>query len=170
MGEIQKLVLTGVIVALVAGAVGYGIGKGDIRLPSRGTAGIAESASSGDGLDVSGVVLAGSSAIAVSDQAPGMQVRVELVTFAEDGWVVIHEDLDGQPGIILGAQRFNAGANQSGVVDLLRGTEEGRVYYAMLHRDDGDRQFDHRVDTPVADTQGNAILMRFIATTQPEEG
>lgn len=161
MGESQKLVLTGVIVALVAGAIGYGIGRGDIRLPG-GTARQEESVPGG--LDVSGVVLAGTNAIAVSDQPPGMQVAIQLVTLAEDGWVAVHDDLDGRPGIILGAQRFNAGANQSGAVDLLRGTEEGRVYYAVLHRDDGDREFHHQKDILLTDAQGNPVMMRFIAT------
>lgn len=116
-----------------------------------------------------GSVLVSGNAIAVNDQPPGLTVVISMVTLAQDGWVVIHEGENGKPGRILGARRFNAGMNQSGSVELLRPTEEGRVYFAMLHADDGDRQFDHRRDLPLADPQGNVILMRFVATASPAE-
>ena len=124
----------------------------------------------GDGL-ASGLTLTGGNAIAVSDQPPGNAVTIQMVVLATSSWVVIHEDAEGKPGRILGARRFDGtgGKQQSGGVDLLRGTEEGRVYYAMLHLDDGDRQFDHTKDLPIADQQGNVILMRFVASANPEE-
>ncbi len=90
-----------------------------------------------------------------------------MVAFAVDGWVAIHEESDGKPGRILGARRFGIGINQSGSVELLRPTQEGKVYFAMLHADDGDRQFDHTKDLPLADPQGNVILMRFVAAASP---
>lgn len=116
-----------------------------------------------------GSILVGGNAIAVSDQAPGVKVAVSFVTLSQDGWIVVHEEREGQPGNILGARRFSAGANQSGGVELLRRTEDGKVYFAMLHADDGDRKFDHTKDLPITDPQGNVVLMRFVATSQPAQ-
>ncbi|MBI4132296.1 MAG: hypothetical protein HY474_01555 [Candidatus Sungbacteria bacterium] len=110
-----------------------------------------------------GSMLAGANAIAVNDQPPGLTVVVSLVALERDGWMVIHESDGGGPGRILGAKRFDAGQG-SGTAELLRPTEEGRVYFAMLHADDGDRQFNHIKDLPLEDPQGNVILIRFVAT------
>lgn len=117
----------------------------------------------------SGTVLTGENALALDDQAPGTSVAVNVVTLARDGWVVIHEEEGGKPGRILGARRFNAGMNQSGSVELLRPTEEGKIYFAMLHADNGDHQFNHTKDMPIKDGAGNAVMMRFVATANPPE-
>ena len=104
--------------------------------------------------------------VSVEDQKPGSLVAVQSFTLGMDGWVVIHDDVGGKPGHILGAHRFNAGTYTGRDVELLQKTEEGRVYYAMLHADDGDKQFDYRVDLPVQDGTGNAVMMRFVATAK----
>lgn len=109
---------------------------------------------------------AGRNAVSVEDQKPGNNVIVESLTFAVTGWAVIHDDNNGKPGHILGAHRFNVGTYTGQNVELLKGTEEGKVYYAMLHADDGDRQFDYRVDLPLKDETGNMVMMRFVATSK----
>ena len=93
----------------------------------------------------------GKNVIIVNDQPAGNQVSVALVTLEEGGWVAVHEDRNGKLGNILGAQFFPAGT-QSGAVDLLRAMEEGKMYYAILRGDDGDRQFDFTKDVPFDDT------------------
>ena len=163
------MIITGVVVAMLFGAAGFWLGRGVERgaaptLNVYNSDSDAEPTLSVGGLDVSGVTLAGGNAVAVNDQQPGSSVSITMVTLARDGWVVIHEGRDSQPGNILGAKRFTAGQNQSGTVELLRPTEEGKVYFVMLHSDDGDRQFDRAKDLLIADQQGNAIMMRFIAT------
>lgn len=167
----QVRTLIGTIVLIIAvGAVGFWLGRSAER---SGWAGFGRlPAGTGyrqEGAPAEGAVLAGGNAIAVSDQPPGMTVSVSFVALAQDGWVVIHEDADGTPGRILGAQRFAAGQGQSGNVELLRGAEEGKVYYAMLHADDGEPGFDHVKDLPLQDPQGNVILMRFVAQARPAE-
>lgn len=161
-----------VLVALLSGAAGFFIGRSGLRLPWEGgnRTGAGEQSLTGPGADVSGVVLVGGNAIAVNDQPPGATVAVSFVTLGQSGWVAIHEEMDSKPGRIIGARRFDAGANQSGAVELLRPTEEGKVYFAMLHADDGDRQFDHQKDLPLTDPQGNVLHMRFIASAAPAEG
>lgn len=108
----------------------------------------------------------GQNSVSVEDQKPGNNVIVESLTLATNGWVAIHDDNNGKPGHILGAHRFNAGTYAGQNVELLKETEDGKVYYAMLHADDGDKQFDYRVDLPVKDETGNIIMMRFVATAK----
>ena len=160
----SRIAIGAVILVAIAGAIGFWIGWQSSQPPASTPP---ADVTSGVSPLAAGALISGEHAIAVSDQAPGMRVNISFVTLAEHGWVAIHDDVGGRPGPILGAQRFDAGQNQSGAVELLRGTEEGRVYYAMLHRDDGDRQFDHTKDLPVTDGQGNVVLMRFVATSQP---
>ena len=162
----SQAIIAAAVLIILSGGIGFWLGRSAERGEFPGL--IRPETGEEPGPDISGVILTGGNAIAVNDQPPGMNVAAALVTLAQDGWVVIHEDADGQPGRILGAQLFNAGQSQSGTVELLRGTEEGRVYYAMLHSDDGDRQFDHTKDLTIRDPQGNIIHMRFVATADVE--
>lgn len=168
----RKLVIVAVLL-LIGGVVGFLLGRG-AGWPLGGEAensknGFPEGGVTGENLNLKGLdtMAVGDNTIAVSDQAPGEKVNLEMITLAKDGWVVIHADTDGKPGGILGAGRFNAGENQTGIVELLKPTEDGKVYYAMLHLDDGDRAFDYKKDLPLTDAQGNAIMMRFVATSKP---
>ena len=111
----------------------------------------------------------GHNSISVEDQEPGSSVTIQSLTLGMNGWVVIHDDREGMPGHILGARRFNAGTYTGQNAELLKQTEEGKVYYAVLHADDGDRKFDYRVDLPIKDDIGNMVLMRFVATAQPAQ-
>ena len=97
-------------------------------------------------------------AVVVRDQTGGVRISVESVTFNGLGWVVIHED-DNGPGRILGAQLYDAGVWTNTHVDLLRGTEAGQTYYAMLHAENGDRAFDPKTDLPLKDENGDEIIM-----------
>ncbi|KKW21517.1 MAG: hypothetical protein UY71_C0028G0002 [Parcubacteria group bacterium GW2011_GWB1_52_7] len=159
----------GAIIAaiIVAGAAGYFMGKSSVA-PSQ-TNGAAQTNSSGLGSSAGTSFILGKNAIAVEDQAPGNQVTISTAVFGEGGgWVAIHEDREGKPGNILGAQVFPAGETRDGFVDLLRPTVRG-VYYAMLHRDDGDRQFDHAKDAPITDNTGSVIMMRFVVGDEASE-
>lgn len=99
-------------------------------------------------------------AIVVGDQNAGVIVDVKNVILKNDSWVVIHEDNDGVLGNALGAQLFLQGVS-SGKVELLRGTEDGKIYYAVIRQDDGDRAFDLEKDILVSDKEGNSIQVRF---------
>ena len=156
----NQLIAAVAVVVVVAAVGGFWLGWTTARQSG-------EQAMLDGGGDVSGAVLVGGNAIAVADQPAGMNVAISMVTLAKDGWVAIHEDRDGKPGNILGAQWFPAGQARSGSVELLRSTENGKVYYAMLHSDDGDHKFDRAVDIAISDPLGNAIMMRFVATSVP---
>ena len=100
--------------------------------------------------------------IRVEDQAPGTVVKIAELRFMEMSWVVVHEDRDRAPGNILGAQRLRP-TDTAGTVDLLRAIEDGKLYYAMIHTDDGDNAFDPAKDTPKKDENGNVVMVRFAA-------
>lgn len=102
-----------------------------------------------------------SNSVTAPNQPAGYRAILGAVTIAKDGWVVIHEDADGVPGNVLGAQRFSAGTYENSVVELLRNTTEGNIYYAMIHTDDGDKMFDFGKDTPAQNNQGAPIMTIF---------
>lgn len=101
--------------------------------------------------------------ILVTDQSEGVRVSLSSVVLKEGGWAVIHEDDNGAPGRILGAQLLAAGKWTDSTVELLRGTLAGQTYYAMLHSDNGDRAFDPKKDLPITDDEGNPVVMEFKA-------
>ena len=100
--------------------------------------------------------------VALSDQSAGSQVALAKVVFDRIGWIAIYEDNEGAPGRILGAQIFDKGEN-AGVVELLRPTEVGMTYYAIMHSDSGDRRFDLADDPQMAGPSGKVVSQTFKA-------
>lgn len=100
--------------------------------------------------------------VAISDQSAGSRVALAKVVFDRTGWVAVYEDNEGAPGKILGAQIFDKGEN-AGVVELLRPTEVGKIYYAILHSDNGNREFDLTDDLQMTDKSGKAVSQSFKA-------
>jgi len=96
----------------------------------------------------------------VSNQVAGNKVDISSVTLSVDGWVAIHEDNDGKPSKILGARLFRAGTNK-GSVELLRNTLPGKIYYAMLHGENGDGKFDLTSDSPLKGPDSSPIMKQF---------
>ncbi len=87
----------------------------------------------------------------VPNQSSGNTVRIDRVEFPEEGgWLVIREDRNGEIGNALGARRFGDGV-QNGTVELLRNTQAGKKYYAIMHRDNGDWKFELSNDQPYQD-------------------
>lgn len=111
--------------------------------------------------------VAGVSSVQVEDQVFGPQAMVKSVKFeTRAGWVAIHEDREGKPGNILGAAWLPVGEHQGTKVDLLRPMEAGKTYYAMLHDDDGDKQFNYKNDLSLPSATGEPIMMAFRALTK----
>ncbi|HEY4494705.1 MAG TPA: hypothetical protein VJC02_01220 [Candidatus Paceibacterota bacterium] len=104
----------------------------------------------------------------VADQYPGNVVYVTSVQFENAGWVSIHKDNAGKPGVVIGSTYFEAGTNP-GKVNLSESTVNDGTYYAMLHSDDGDKKFDETKDIPLKDNSGNIIMKVFRATTNITE-
>lgn len=102
-----------------------------------------------------------SDGIVVRKQSPGLTVIIEKAVLEEDGWVVIHEGSASHIGNALGAARFDKGEN-SGVVELLRATELGVTYRAVLYRDNGDKEFNLDTDFPFLQDGNQPVLTTFI--------
>ncbi len=102
-----------------------------------------------------------SSAIVVSNQKAGTEVKVDTITVSKPSWVAIVDVYeDGSTGYILGAKLFDVGTN-AGVVELLRGTLSGKTYAAVIREDNGDESFDPKMDLPLKDSSGNIVLTKF---------
>lgn len=100
----------------------------------------------------------------VSKQKAGDVVAVEKVAFgAGGGWVVIRDDVSGAVGNALGAHWFPEGAS-TGDVTLLRNTEAGKSYHAILYTDDGNKTFSLQEDKPLlSSVNGKQIEILFTA-------
>ncbi len=162
--------MTTVIVFIVAFLLGYGTSARIVNRNRAGTPAPQETAQTDNTkqvsslADVSAAIIDTNTAnsITADDQPAGTMVAIAVKT-EKEAWVAVHEDANGKPGNILGAQIFPAGTHL-GKINLLRGTESGKKYYAMLHADDGDRAFDYTTDLPLKDMAGEPIMHAFMAT------
>jgi hypothetical protein len=102
----------------------------------------------------------------VSDQLAGSRVTLDRVVLKNEGWVAIHDSDNGAPGRILGAALTAAGTQEAVIVDLVRATEAGKSYIAMLHTSNGDREFQFRAgeaDAPLTNVTREPIMATFKA-------
>src|SRR3989344_4402602 len=125
------LVLT---VVVLGGGIYYFLG-GD---PSDDLGNGPEEGASMDTSNVSGMH-AEENMMIVSEQKPGASIRGSLIVLAAPGYLVIHEDKDGAPGVILGASALlPAGENSNVPVTLSRASRDGETLHAMLHFEKGE--------------------------------
>lgn len=111
--------------------------------------------------------------IVVTDQQPGTEITASLASFEKDGgFVVIHEDVDGQPGAVLGASSLLlAGDNVNVSVTLSRTSVDGETLHAMLHTDTNrDGIFDVAVDAPIQSVLGGPISGWFMIAADAATG
>lgn len=109
--------------------------------------------------------------VIVSEQRPGASVLAAQVRFVTPGFVVIHEDNAGAPGVILGASALLAAGESSQVtVPLSRPSKDGEKLHVMLHNDsDGNGTFNAAADAPVESISGGPITGWFdISSDSPE--
>lgn len=120
---------------------------------------------SGDNL--SGFVV-GNNSIYVTDQIPGDSIIVSTVRFQKAGFVVVHEDMSGESGDILGVSiLLSAGETRDlPPIMLSRELRDGQTVYAMLHTDDGDGKFNVVADNPVLDAMGGVPVMTIVTVSK----
>jgi hypothetical protein len=120
-----------------------------------------------DGTSSEVVTIQGDNGVLVNNQVPGSSVLINQVLLKGPGWVAIHDDVNGQPGRILGARLFDAGS-ANGIVQLLRNTVNGKSYFAVIHTDDGNyKNFTPKTDKVLTGSNGEIIMTKFEATTSP---
>lgn len=123
--------------------------------------------------DLSGLII-DKNAIYVMAQLPSDAVAVEVVRLERSGFVVIHEDVAGVPGAILGTSGLlRAGETENPAsITLSRVTKDGETIFAMLHLDDGDGVFDAAKDKPAEDQMSGGPVMMIVEVRAdaPEPG
>lgn len=98
--------------------------------------------------------------LSVQDQPAGSYVMVTSATLPQVGWVAIRDS----NGRILGAGRLDGGVHGAVQVPLLRNTESGQKYQALVYTDDGDKAFDLHKDTLLMNSDGSVAGTTFSAT------
>ena len=177
--ETSKL-STGVWVALLIGLVvgfliGWGVyGRQGSGAPIEDTAGLlGEVGTSSLGtnlIDLSGkesnpaaeTTVMTSANFKVSDQMADDNVTVRDVKAEATSWLAVRDYQNGKLGNILGARRLEAGTQEAVSVLLLRATAAGKNYAVVLYRDNGDKLFDHKLDTLV-ESEGKPLIATFSA-------
>lgn len=107
--------------------------------------------------------ISSSASISVKNQKAGNKAIVDSVTFSNPGWLVVYEYTGSRLGRVLGAFYRGAGSYKDVDVDLLQNTIPGLVYAVTVSSDDGDRNYNFRLDIPVVDSNGKTILGSFTA-------
>jgi hypothetical protein len=92
------------------------------------------------------------------EQKPGRSVTGSIVYLAAPGYLVIHEDNNGEPGAILGSSALLPAGESTGIqVALSRESKDGETLHAMLHFEKGGNATFATEDTPVPSRLGGPI-------------
>ena|SRR3989338_2777387 len=122
--------------------------------------------------DQAGTLLAGSSAIYVSDQASSNSVSIDFAVLEKPGYVVIYETRDEQPGLLLGQSALlTTGESKNITVQLSRVANDGEVLNATIYLDNGDAQFSLATDMPAKDSVvAGPVAMMFVIVNEAAAG
>lgn len=107
--------------------------------------------------------------MSVTAQLPDVSgVTVREAALTQHGYIVIHEDEEGQPGDVIGVSDLLEPATYRGFTVMLdRDTHAGERLYAMLHTDDGDGEFTFpQSDPPTRGADGLVVVASFPVTTE----
>jgi hypothetical protein len=113
-------------------------------------------------------MMQGADSVAVSDQKLGSDnsLVIDKVVASVDGWIVIHADANGKPGMVLGHAAVKKGENDKVKVVLDDTKDLGGAVWAMLHIDAGTigtYEFSGP-DAPVKDSGANIVMLSFKVT------
>jgi hypothetical protein len=82
----------------------------------------------------------------VGDQISGDTVLVLNAKVATTTWLAVRENNGDLLGRILGAHRIPPGESKDVTVELLRPTVSHLMYAIVMYEDDGDGEFDNKLD------------------------
>jgi hypothetical protein len=164
----RKNVVIGVVVALVIGLlIGYGWGRqsagGGVgvmmstKVVATTTAPATSSKLIGSTKAPANTVVAEGNSVNVVGQAAGMSVAIRSVSLSEEGWVAIRDS----SGATLGAALFAPGIHSDVSVPLLKPTQSGKNYQALIYFDDGTKTFDLNTETIVLNPDGSVAGATF---------
>ena len=97
--------------------------------------------------------------IAVGAQGENNMLTASMLVITDPGFVVVHEDNNGQPGKVIGVSRLvGPGMVHNVGITLSRTAVKGEKLYVMLHKDNGDKTYTD-VDSPIVGKTGDPIMM-----------
>ena len=101
------------------------------------------------------------SVIVVSDQTGGSSVTIDSASLVGSGYIVIHEQKDGELGPVIGhSSLYSAGTYKNISVTLDRTSTSGETLYGMLHDDDGNGDYEFPgADTPTKNNAGEVVVL-----------
>lgn len=109
--------------------------------------------------------LAGDFTFTIANQPAGSVVSLGSAQYpTAEGWIVVHEDVDGELGSALGAARYDTVVGLTPTsIDLLRNTMTGKTYRVVYYTESGDKMFDRKEDVPMTKNDGGLIEATFVA-------
>jgi len=101
--------------------------------------------------------------ILITDFSKNESIPVDYVLIENNGYVAVHDEVDGKPGEVIGVSKIIASGETSNFnVILNREIQEGEILFAILHFDDGDGVFNFPgPDGPIFDENRNIIMSMF---------
>lgn len=113
-------------------------------------------------ISITAPMIVSENAILAENQTPGISAKINFASFPEGGYIVIHEEKNGAPGLILGSvSHLLPGESKDLEVMLSRKSVDKENLFAMLHKDNGDGVFKASDDSPIKDDEGNIVMMKF---------
>jgi len=110
--------------------------------------------------------------VVVMEQRPGTSVMGAIVYLAAPGYLVIHEDNNGEPGAVIGSSALLPSGESVNVrATLSRVSKDGETLHAMLYSESGNNTtFSATEDIPVQSSFGGPIHGVFeISKDAPED-
>jgi hypothetical protein len=105
-------------------------------------------------------MLSGGNGVQVKTQIAGNAVVIDTVLLDAPGYVVIHKKTGSKPGAILAtSQLLSTGAYQIVSIAMPEALKTWETYVAMLHKDNGDGNFNATDDAPIMDEKGDSAIM-----------
>ncbi|MCH8049123.1 hypothetical protein IH979_00185 [Patescibacteria group bacterium] len=98
--------------------------------------------------------------LTVSDQElVGNEVVIDAFDLDQPGYVVIHKDVDGAPGPVIGNSDFIQAGSYKNVRVKFDVSEAGEGIFAMLHYDDdGDEEYGFPDEDAPVILEGNVVV------------
>lgn len=98
----------------------------------------------------------------LSSQSPGDVVVVDEVNIP-GGYVVVHKDDGGKPGAVIGRSGLIEDSQKMLEISLDVDLMKGDVVYVMLHKDDGDGEYEFPGDdAPARDANGDVVVKKVM--------
>ena len=103
--------------------------------------------------------------ILITDFSKGDRITVDYVLLELPGYVVVHDEVEGKPGNVIGSSSILFGGEAEDIgIGLKRETIPGEILFAILHKDNGDGEFNFPGDEPATDMNRNIIMSMFMVT------